>query len=190
MNIRIIAALIMINCSTLVFAQPPKLIPTRNYYIAVAAHSCTPDAIEFRGEANLPAGALITISVNDFHGDGWELYSGWSDVPINQDGSFRGRIEPRQGARFHHNLILIASFDTNPGTARQPDRVLQIVGKHGEYLAGVENPEAHLTELSGLSANPQLQQSSGWHYGLYTIARVPSCGPDAPKSTHRTRTDS
>jgi hypothetical protein len=150
-----------------------KAPPAPTYYITVQVHECRSTSIEFRGATNLPPSAIIMATVNDFEGDGWKGYSDFVYVPVGQEGFFTGKIEPRKDIKFRHNLLLTVSFHPNVG--KQPPNVLHMVGSHGEYLAGVENPSSNLTELSGLSHNPQLFQASGWHYGIETIARVPSC---------------
>jgi|SRR5271155_2435609 len=156
--------------------QPPQqkqfLAPT--YYLAAMVNDCEPDPnyVEFRGASNLPPGAVISTEVADL--DGWKPYSNRVYVPVGKEGFFSGKIEPRNGMRFRQNLILRVVFQTN--FAKQPPSVLAILGKKGEYLAGVQNPMEHPYDLAGLSNNPQLYQVSGWYYGLETIAIVPHCG--------------
>jgi hypothetical protein len=162
--------------STFQIAQAPSPKPPRapTYYPAVNVQSCAPESIHFRGASNLPGGAMIAMQVDDFNGDGWQMFSDWIYVPVGGDGFFRGEIQPSKLLRFQHNLTLIASFATN--LHKQPSDVIRVVGEKGWLLAGVENPSQNFTELSGLSQNPQLYQASGWYHGLETIARVGNCG--------------
>jgi hypothetical protein len=150
-----------------------KQLSAPTYYIAASVHECKSSSVDFRGATNLPAGAILRASVSDFDGDGWKRYSEWVYVSVHDDGFSEGKITPENKSVFRHNLLLNLSFYPNVG--KQPTSVLQTLGEHGQLLAGLEKPSSDLTELSGLSRNPQLFQSSGWYYGLETLARVPSC---------------
>ncbi len=139
-------------------ASKPLSAPT--YYIAIRARTCEPEAIRFDGASNLPQRAMIGLKVSEDYEDAWKDYSDFVNVPVAANGFFEGEIPPKKGTKFHRNLLLIADFTTYE--PQQPKDVLDIVGKKGRKLGGLENPQAH--------------QLSGEYYILQTIDRVPSCG--------------
>jgi len=115
------------------------------------------------------------VHVTDFDFDAWKDYSDEVYVPVSEQGFFAGEIQPKKGMRFHRNLLLQAYFA--PFRPRQPDSVLKEIGKKGEKLAQVADlPLKVSANLERPATNPQLTQWSGDIYGLWTIARVPSCG--------------
>jgi hypothetical protein len=148
----------------------PLTAPT--YYIAINARTCQPDVIRFDGASNLPSKAIIELRVGEPYEDTLKDFTDAVDVPVDSSGFLTGEISPKKGLRFHRSLIAVATFSTD--APNQPASVLNIVGKKGEILSGVRN--APLTELIGLSKNPQLFQASGWYYGLQATALVPWCG--------------
>ncbi len=150
-------------------ARRHKLLSAPTYYIALWAQVEDENHVRFRGASNLPAGARIAVVVTDFAGDAWEDYSDNQCVSVNEKGLFAGELRSKQGMKFRSSLIFRADFYTDLCTP-QPAAVLQALGKKGEGLANVE--DGYVTELSGLSDNPQLYQVSGWYYGLEAIARL------------------
>jgi hypothetical protein len=167
--------LIAVAVSALPLAQTSstashKILGAPTYYIVVEARTCESDLVRFGGASNLPPRAVISLTVNDFDEAAWKGYSDEVYASVDEEGFFEGEIRPKKGMAFRHNLILVADFTTY--LPKQSATVLRIVGKKGEYLAGVENTPVHLQELSGLSHNPQLFQVSGWYYGIEAIARA------------------
>jgi len=154
--------------------QSLKALWAPTYYIAAEVNDCEPNPnyVAFRGASNLPPGAIISAVVTDFDFDAWKDYSERVFVPVTDQGFFSGKILPKDGMGFRHNLILRLVF--GPIYAKQPASVLAVVGRKGENLGGVE--PSPIEDIAGRSENPQLFQTSGWYYGLETIARVPHCG--------------
>jgi hypothetical protein len=152
-------------------AQAPlrRPLPAPTYYIAVEARTCQKDLIEFSGASNLPRGAVIGFGVSDFDVDAWKDYSDEVYASVDEKGFFDGKIQPKKGMTFHRDLILVATFTTY--RPRQLASVLRIVGKKGQNLGGINNP--------------QVGQVSGPFYYLETIARVPFCGEGLDDSPAR-----
>jgi len=118
-----------------------------------------PGEVKFRGISNLPMGAIVILSVVDFNDAAWKPYSDEVHESVRLDGSFEGKIEAKKNTLFHGNLLLHVVF--MPSEARQPDSVLKVVGKKGQNLGGLDNP--------------QVGQMSGENYYLEVIARA-YCG--------------
>jgi len=135
-------------------AQRRLSAPT--YYLAVAG-TCDPSEVRAYGASNLPPGSAVILTVSDFDGDGWREYSEESIAIVDDEGLFAAKIRPSKGFMFRRNLILLADF--LPYRPRQPQRVLDVVGKRGE-------------QLGDLLANPQLHQMSGPTYVLRTMDRL------------------
>ena len=119
------------------------------------------------GASNLPPRAIIALDVQD---------SDRTFVTLPHSGSFEQSIRPKKGFSFHAGLVASAYFQIayHKGPRQSPS-VIQVVGPRGWNLAGVEDPAAHFTELSGLSHNPQLYQMSGWYYGIETKVILGEC---------------
>jgi hypothetical protein len=141
-------------------APPHKPLSAPTYYIAVKARTCEQDLVKFDGASNLPAGAVMGFRVSDFDEDAWKDYTDEVYVPVSEKGFFEGRIQPKKGMRFRRNLILVADFTTF--RPQQLASVLLVVGKKGQNLGGINNP--------------QLFQVSGWYYGLEAFDRTLGCG--------------
>ncbi len=141
-------------------ADERRSLSAPSYYLVVEARTCTPNEATFRGASNLPAGAILTLSVDDFDEDAWKEYSNDTLATVSDDGFFEGRVAPMKGVSFRRNLLLSAVF--TPLRPKQASSVLQIVGAKGNHLGGLDNP--------------QVGQMSGENYYLETIARVPFCG--------------
>jgi len=135
---------------------PNRSLTAPTYYISVESRLENETLVRFHGLSNLPAGSVITITVRDFHGEGWDFYSDEMHSSVNDKGQFDGKLAPQQGKTFRRNFILVADF--MPYHPDQPSSVLKIVGKKGEFLGGPENPQRF--------------QVSGWMYGLEAIART------------------
>lgn len=141
------------------------------YYIVVDAHLQDDSTIIVRGASSLPTGSRIAIQA----GDGTEFVSESNCASVGEEGFFVQNLRPAKGVRFKWspNLGVDAVFRTTE--CQQPKSVLQIVGKHGQYL-GNDNYEnkidVHMQMTPGMNKNPQLFQESGWYYGLRTLANV------------------
>jgi hypothetical protein len=146
-----------------VLVTEPLRAPT--YYIGVEAPTCEPDMVKFVGASNLPPGAKLLIGVADFYEYAWKNYSEDITATLDDQGFFRGSVQPKKGLVFRRNLLLVANFATYE--PKQPNNVLQIVGRKGERLGGLENP--------------QRIQVSGPYFGIQAIARVPFCGEGLDK---------
>jgi hypothetical protein len=154
----------------------PLSAPT--YYIAAEVVGCEqdPNYVEFRGASNLPPGAVVEVHVTDFAA--WKTYSADVQVPLNEAGFFAGKILPNRGMRFRYNLTLVVTF--TPFRPKQPDSVLQVIGKKGEKLEQVAKVSLRVSDsLERPAANPQVIEWSGEIYGLQTIATIPNCGEKA-----------
>ena len=139
---------------------PQEPLPAPTYYLAAEARTCSKEQITVHGVSNLPSGSVIVLTVSEFYQDGWKDYSDEVFASVKENGFFDARIHPTNSATFRRNLIVVATFTTfHP---RQPEKVLRIVGKKGQNLGSLENP--------------QLGRLSGEHYYLRAIARVPFCG--------------
>jgi len=130
------------------------------YYLVAEVAKCQPKEIVVHGATNLPKGSIVGLQVSAFLQDGWNDYSDESFASVGDTGFFDAIIRPRSKAGFQRNLILVSSFTTY--RPRQPEGVMNVVGKKGENLGDIENP--------------QLAQLSGQHKILQSIARVPNCG--------------
>ena len=141
------------------------------YYIVVSGQLLDDNTILVRGASSLPPGSRIAIQA----GDGIKSASESACVSIGEDGLFSQKLHPIEGGRFKwsSNLAIDAVFRTNQ--CEQSDGVLQVVGKHGQYL-GNDNYEnridTHMQMTPGMINNPQLFQESGWYFGLSASARV------------------
>jgi len=154
---------------------PERSLSAPTYYIAAEVYDCEPDPnyIDFRGASNLPSGAVVGALVIDLAEA--KAYSEYAYVPVNGAGFFAGRIEPKQGMRFHHGLVLQVFFA--PFRPKQAESVLRIIGKKGERLEEVANVSLTVPgDMVRPAVNPQLIMWSGDIYGLDTIASVPECG--------------
>jgi hypothetical protein len=144
----------------------PLRAPT--YYIAIRARNCERESIRFDGASNLPLGTLIALKVSEPFEDALKDYTDDLYVPVGPKGLFEGKIAPREGTRFHRSLLLIANFTTY--VPKQPQSVLQVVGKIGENLGGLGNPQVHY-----LSGNYQVLQA---------IDIAPWCGEGITEPAH------
>ncbi|HEX5424343.1 MAG TPA: hypothetical protein VFW94_12395 [Candidatus Acidoferrales bacterium] len=145
------------------------------YYMAISGKVVDEHHLQFRGASDLPVGARISVAATTFSGFGWMDQSTSVCVPVDQRGGFVGLIGSYpnrafwEGTKYGDTLLLRADFQTRL-CGPQPANVLRALGKKGEGLANVAGGD--VTELVGLSDNPQLYQVSGWYYGIQTIARV------------------
>jgi len=154
--------------------ESPRSAPT--YYIGAQVVGCSQDAnyLEFRGATNLPPRALIGASVVDFAASA-NAYSDEVYVPVVEPGFFAGKISPKKGMLFHYGFALQIVFA--PFRPKQPDSVLQVIGRKGEKLQDVADVRVEVSEgLNRPAVNPQLMQWSGDVRGLREVAIVPNCG--------------
>jgi hypothetical protein len=143
---------------------PARRPPAPTFYLVIDARTCAPDSIKVSGASNLPAGALIALQISDFDQDAWEDYSDPVYASLKEGGLFQGVLHPKTGKKFRRNLLARAYFSPVyvPLHTTQPPDVLKVVGSKGQYLGGLENPQAG--------------QISGENHYLSTIASVPNCG--------------
>jgi hypothetical protein len=144
-------------------ASRPLAAPT--YYIAIRVRTCEPNAVKFDGASNLPQGAMVALKVGKPYQDALKDYSDDIYVPVDSRGFFKGEIPPKKGISFQRSLILVANFTTY--VPKQSQFVLHVVGKIGENLGGLENP--------------QVQYLSGSYQILQAIDITPSCGGDVTR---------
>ena len=135
-------------------------LPAPTYYIAIRVRTCEPNAVKFNGASNLPPGARVALKVGEPYQDAMKDYSDDVYVPVDSKGFFEGEVLPQKGISFQRRLILVANFTTY--LPKQPQSVLQVVGKIGEKLGGLENP--------------QVEYMSGNYQILQAIDMTPSCG--------------
>jgi hypothetical protein len=109
---------------------------------------CWVDDVEVRGALNLPTGAIIDLRLADFQGDGWTFHSDSVNAKVDAGGYFTAQIPLPKDIKLPHNLIVTATFGTK--YHEQPPNVVRIVGSRGEYLDGLNNPQA--LSLSGSNA--------------------------------------
>ena len=92
----------------------------------------------------------------------------------DQKGLFRAELQIGREAYQKKDLIVDAAFLTNQ--CSQDQAVIGLVGRHGEFLGNDGRPvtmdEVSRGETSGMVANPQLFQVSGWYFGIASIARI------------------
>src|SRR5713101_8744113 len=93
------------------------------YFLAVQALSCDRGTVKAYGASNLPQGAIITMVVTDFAGDGWHDISNEAFAETDNKGLFRTEIHPKLNTEFHHNSLLRAYF--TPYRPKQSDEVLR-----------------------------------------------------------------
>ena len=139
-------------------ASRPLSAPT--YYISIRVHNCGPNAVKFDGASNLPQGARVALKVGEPYQDALKDYSDNVYVPVDSRGFFEGVVSPKKGISFEPRAILVANFTTYE--PKQSQSVLQVVGKIGENLGGLENP--------------QVQYLSGNYQILRAIDITPFCG--------------
>lgn len=145
-------------------APPVRPRPAPTFYLVIEAATCEPESIKVFGASNLPPGAVVLLLISDFNRDAWEDYTDPKYITLPERGLFQETLHPKRGLRFHGNLLAQSYFSPVyvPPNTSQPASVLQVVGKKGENLGGLDNP--------------QVGQLSGSNYYLTTIARVPDCG--------------
>jgi len=147
--------------------QPPQKVkrpplPAPTFYLAIKVRGCASDEITARGVSNLPPGAIIGFMIADSYGDiGWKNCSDEVIATVGEDGHFEATIHPKGDLTFRPNLLITAFFGTV--YHHQPQNVLNVVGRHGENLDDLDNPQASTV--------------SGFNTILSTMARVPACGP-------------
>ena len=161
--------IILVGSRPAIRARASLSAPT--YYIAVSARLQDAQHVRFEGASNVPPGAKISINVAKFSGYGWTSYSADNCSSVNDEGLFAGQLTPKPGLEFPRSgdLVVAATFQTNL-CRPQATPVLEALGEKGQRLANVKDGD--MTELAGLSDNPQIYQVSGWYYGIEAIARV------------------
>lgn len=124
--------------------------------------------MKFDGASNLPHGATLAITVSEPYQDAFKDYSEDSYISVDSKGFFKGEVPAKTGVNFRGRLILIANFKTYK--PKQREDVLRLVGRIGEKLGGLENPQAQY-----LSGNYQILQA---------VDVTPSCGEGVTQPTN------
>ena len=116
-----VLALALLSCGN---AEAPTRAPV--FKLSVSGN-LTADAIEVRGQSNLPDGALIWIYAwHEAENPGWD----WEGRVAVDGGFFSVQVPVRGWGR---GLIhAVASFSVRD----QPGAVLEAVGNNGEHLVG------------------------------------------------------
>lgn len=149
----------------------PSILHAPTYYIVVHGRMKDENTIVVHGASNLPPGSMILMQV----GDGTKPLAERICVGVGEDGLFLRELHPIAGIKFRFSprLGIDAIFRTTE--CGQPDSVLRIVGKHGQYLGNDnydDKIDIHMQWTPGMLNNPQLFQESGWYFGLLTSAKV------------------
>lgn len=111
------------------------------YYILASAMLAAPWAVIVRGASNLPAGAILTVYLSDYIGEGSHDFNNEVRATVGKDGLFTVTIRPKKGRTMRANLICNITF--GPEYPRQPEDVLRIVGRRGQRLGTrATNPQA------------------------------------------------
>jgi hypothetical protein len=154
------ATLVAAGATNTASGPASRPLPAPTFYIAIRARTCEPEAVKFDGASNLPQGAMVALKVGKPFEDALKNYSDEVYVTVDSKGFFEGEVPPKKGISFQRSLILVANFTTY--LPKPPQSILQVVGKIGEKLGGLENPQVHY-----LSGNYQI---------LQTIDMTPWCG--------------
>lgn len=175
-----------LNCSVigmivcvcfLATAQTPKRhnLSAPTYYIAIKGMLEDPDAVRFEGATNLPPGANLELLVEELYGDyGSKGYSEPICVAVDKNGLFKVEVVPKMGVKFRAGLFAVAllSFDS---PCKQKAAVRKIIGETGQYLGNDNYDDLFKKtweETPGMISNPQLEQTTHRHFGLYTMSRI------------------
>lgn len=164
-----------VACSAAGGAGQARKLYAPSYYIAIRAQREYEGAIRVRGASNLPPGAKIGLQVEELVPEtGRKPLSTLMCQAVDQSGLFSAELQITKETYQKRGLIVDAIFLTNE--CSQDQKVLQVVGRHGEFLG---NDAHHVTmdEVSngmtlGMVQNPQLFQVSGWYFGVAAIAPV------------------
>jgi hypothetical protein len=154
--------------------QPGQPLTAPGYYIAIEAQHSHDKVIQVRGASNLPPGAKVMLQVVAMNDQAWKTFSEDVCVAVDDKGLFEQEIGLSAGSPWRRDFLVIATF--LPNECRQNAHVLQLLGSHGQYL-GHDNRRVTMNEVemgitSGMTANPQLFQVSGWYFGISALARV------------------
>ena len=117
-----------------------QILSAPTYYLALSNGKCGEGETDVRGASNLPPTAIVDLLLEGFDEDGWIQYSDIVSVPVGQDGYFQAKIQHSKQLHLPRNLIITATFGTN--YHKQPSKVIEAVGKRGENLDDVNNPQA------------------------------------------------
>jgi hypothetical protein len=155
-------------------AQRSQRLSAPTYYIAASAQLEYGSTVRVRGISNLPPGAVLSLEVFPPAGIVWTDGGRPVCVPIDGNGLFKQEIAVPARLPRPNGLYVRATFQAN--LCNQHAQVLQIVGRHGEFLG---NDDHHVTMeevengwTHGMNKNPQLFQVSGWYFGISDIAQV------------------
>src|SRR5437588_9270539 len=147
-------------CALCHAADTNKVRPAPTYYLAAQASCWDVDEIDVKGASNLPPGSVIGVQVAEFYEDAWKDYSNVVFTELGTNGFFTAVVHPLSKLTFRRNVVAEIFF--GPVYHAQPPHVLAVVGRKGE----------NLDEL----VNPQTGKVSGENFYLSAIARVEGCG--------------
>lgn len=176
MTHRVMFAMTITVCvlAQIAWAQDVRRLSAPTYYIAVFSQPDHGDIVRVKGASNLPSGASVALEVVAPSGDGWVEYAKSVCVTTSEEGLFNQELNISAGLPHRRDLFVRATFLTN--ACKQSARVLQIVGRHGEFLGNDAHrptmPEVEIGLTTGMARNPQLFQVSGWYFGISALARV------------------
>jgi hypothetical protein len=103
------------------------------YYILTKAKLATPSDVLVLGASNLPSGAVLTIYISNFVGEGSRIFGGGPRAAVvGKDGLFTATIHVRKGLAFRTNMVCDTVF--GPFSPAQPKSVLKVVGASGQRL--------------------------------------------------------
>ena len=158
----ILVPVMTLGCSGMAIAQN-RSIAAPTYYIAAYVKECNSNHITVRGATDLPAGAVLSVSVGGPLGNPsgtLERYSNLSTTTVAPNGQFTAEVDALPTKRFESNRF-VAYVRFQPEVTKQPKSVLNVVGRKGEKLDIINNPQAF--------------QTSGWWYGIEETALVGEC---------------
>ena len=116
-----------------VAAQHTRLWAPTYYIAATASYDGNSNELHLVGASNLPNGARLTLNVYRYIGEGGNAINEGASTVVGDQGFFEANLHPTKGNQFQPNLVcdIIFATVTDPP---QPLSVLQVVGKHGQYL--------------------------------------------------------
>jgi hypothetical protein len=111
------------------------------YYILTRANLATSTEVSVWGASNLPPGAVLSIYIYNFIGEGSRTFGGGPRAAVvGKDGLFVAGIHVRKGLTFRANMVCDTVF--GPFSPAQPKSVLEVVGTSGQRLGtAAMNPQ-------------------------------------------------
>jgi hypothetical protein len=118
-----------------------KKLSAPTYYLAAqASTTCDRDHITIRGATNLPPGSRINVIALELKRDSKDYRKPQSEAMqtnVRPDGLFDVRLKPKAGD-FSEYVVVQVTFDAS---VNQPRSVSQVVGRKGEMLGDLDNPQ-------------------------------------------------